>query len=237
MDSIVDHKTITIIDTACTSTGQRHNQLDPLRNLQSVTAVELKRNISARAIEHSETVAICRLITRLCIDDKSVFVVERDVVNAIVLPYARQWRQDNLVGGRVVGEYVVDTLDQQPAVFSDSDHGSRQSIAPVTTDHRIVVDARTRLQITGFKSVFQLNSELGINATGQSHHRNRRVDVNALSVVVDRVERDCGRTDEVSSVCRSTILEHIAPQAAWRSHGWIIGTQLAAVVAVRSQNR
>ena len=62
------------------------------------------------------------------------------------------------------------------------------------------------------------------------------IQIDALSVVVERFDEHRRGTHEVGPIDGAPILEHVGAQAKWRGDVWIVGPQLTGCIAIGSQD-
>ena len=227
-----DRESVAIENSARTAACKGQVQLQPLGDLQAITAVVFERHVSAVGVFDGETIPIIDLIARGGVDYKTVLVVDIDIIDLVVSPNTSQRLKYDLIGGGVVGEGIVDPFDQEPTVFGDGHYRTWEAIATGSADNRIVVDACSAAEVGRFKTILELDSEFRIDTAGELDDRLGFVAVDLLGIVIDRHERHGRRSDEVRSVDCTTVFEHVCTQTARGSDVRIVGSEDAVEVAI-----
>jgi len=103
--------------------------------------------------------------------------------------------------------------------------------------HRVAVDTRSRLSLRLGHTVIQLNVERTNDWVVDLHNGIRRVSIHSCSIVVTRIGQ-CGlRAEEVSTVDRTTVFEHVVTETCWCVDARVVNTKLSRNVEFRRENR
>ena len=154
-------------------------------DLDAESALVFERDVATVGIFDGERIAIVDLVATDSVDNKSILVVDVDVIDLVVPPNTCQRLQNDLVGGSVVGEGIVNTFDQELTVFGDRHDRTWETVASGSTYDRIVVDACTATDVGCLEAVLELDSEFGIDTAGELDDRLGLVAVDLLCIVID----------------------------------------------------
>ena len=109
--------------------------MQALRQLQPISAVVFKRNVSTVGISDREHATVFDLIAGRGVDDETIFVVDRNIVHPVILPDACERFENNLVRRGVVGERIIHSFDEQSSILGDGYHRTWKTIATCAAGH------------------------------------------------------------------------------------------------------
>ena len=126
---------VTIDNSTGSTTCERNIQLQALRQLQPISAVVFKRNVSTVGISDREHATVFDLIAGRGVDDETIFIVDRNIVHPVILPDACERLENNLVRRGIVGERIIHSFDEQSSILGDGYHRTWKTIATCAAGH------------------------------------------------------------------------------------------------------